>query len=131
MDVSSHEGKDLLHFKVSLIQLLRGQALVGKKAVLVARKKIIETSWKTVWILLEGWKCLSLQGSIGSHFWLHMCLNILWNRPLKACRNTHALPETIQGLKHFPFFPQRNSPCPHLAEKRNLSSKDNFAWVTG
>lgn len=49
------------------------------------KKKSLETLWKTVWILLglEGWKCLSLQDSVGHHFWLHMCLNILWGRPSK------------------------------------------------
>lgn len=95
------------------------------------KKKKIENLGKTVRLLpeLKGWKCLSLQDSVGHHFWLHMCLSILWSQALKACRNTHALPETIQGHKHFPFFPRRNSPCPRLTEKQ--SSKDNFAWMTG
>lgn len=47
-----------------------------------------------------------------------------------ASRNTHALPQTIQGHKHFPIFPQKNLPCPHLTEKLNLSGKDSSAQIT-
>lgn len=74
---------------------------------------------KSNWDFVENWILLQLEaGSVclcrtpsGRPFWLHMCLSIQWNRALKASRNTHTLPQTIQGHRHFPIFPQKNLPC--------------------
>lgn len=127
------EGEDMLYFKVSLIQLLHGQWLARMKAIFVAwtTEKQLRFRGK-----LFGSCCSWEAGSVclcrtpGRPFWLHMCLSILWNRALRASRNTHTLPQTIQGHKHFPIFPQKNSPCPCLAEKLKFSSKGSSAQIT-
>lgn len=95
------------------------------------KRKAIEISWKTVWMLLQlrGWSVCLCRTPSGRPFWLHMCLSILWNWALKASRNTHTLPQTIQGHKHFPIFP-RKRPCPCPAEQLNLNSKDSSAQIT-
>lgn len=124
----------MLYFKLSLIQLLHRQWFARMKAIFVAGTKEKQLRFRGK---LFGSCCSWEAGSVylcgipsGRPFWLHMCLSILWNRALKASRSTHTLPQTIQGHKHFPIFPQKNLPCPCPAEKLNLSSKDSSAQIT-
>lgn len=133
-DIFCCEGEDMLYFKVSLIQLLHGQWLARMKVIFVAWTKEKQLRFRGK---LFGSCCSWEAGSVclcrtpsGRPFWLHMCLSIPWNWALRASTNTHTLPQTIQGHKHFPVFPQKNSPCPCLAEKLKLNSKDSSAQIT-
>lgn len=66
-----------------------------------------------------------------------MCLSILWGRTPRACRNTHALPDSVQGHKHFQFFLWRNPICPCLLSRDTamhpawISSQGRDCWMCG